>query len=98
MSVLKSKDGDELIITCDCGCGDTCHIKIEEDEPDYYFFLTYLNSNWYREQDDKILRVVEKKLRKIWAVIRGKDFHYSDIRMTRDEFELFREYINSIGE
>ena len=41
-------------------------------------------------------RVFRKKLEKIWAIIRNKDFYYSDVLMTKDEFDEFRKYINSI--
>lgn len=106
MSVLKSDNGEELIVTCKCGCDEGLHIRIERDDPAWnidskdetFCYVTYLNSNWYRDQGKKIWRVVWGKLRKIWAIIRSKDFYYSEIIMTRKDFETFKEYINEIGE
>lgn len=31
MAVLKTNDDKELIITCDCGCEEGLHIKVEKD-------------------------------------------------------------------
>ena len=33
MSVLKSDNGEELIVTCKCGCDEGLHIRIERDDP-----------------------------------------------------------------
>ena len=104
MSVLKSEDDKDLIVTCRCGCDEGLHIRIERDEAadnidpenDTFCYVTCLNSNWYRDQGKKIWRVIYEKLRKIWAIIRNKDFYYSEIIMSRKDFELFREYIGEI--
>lgn len=104
MSVLKSEDDKDLIVTCRCGCDEGLHIRIEHDDPavnidsenDTYCYATCLNSNWHRDQGKKMKYVIWDKLRKIWAIIRSKDFYYSEIIMTRKDFETFREYINEV--
>ena len=104
MSVLKSDDDKDLIVTCRCGCDEGLHIRIEHDGPavnidpenDIYCYATCLNSNWYRDQGKKIRWIIWDKLRKIWAIIRNKDFYYSEILMSRKDFETFREYINGV--
>ena len=35
-----------------------------------------------------------EKLKKIWAIICNKDFYYSDIVMTKEDFKEFKEWIN----
>ena len=97
MSVLINNDKTELIVTCGCSCDDAVHIKIDKDDYDYYTFVTFMNGNFYRDQGDKIHRIIEKKLKKIWAIIRNKDFYYSELIMNKDEFNEFKKYINSIG-
>ena len=92
MAVFKNKNGIELYIDCLCGCDQGIRFKINKDDWDYYTFMTYTNGKFYAEQSDGL----RKKLRKIWAIIRNKDFYYSEICMTKDEFDEFREYINSI--
>ena len=97
MAVLKSKDGTELLVDCNCGCDDGVRIRIYNEEGfDFYCFMSYTNGNFYKEQDEKIFRIICKKLKKIWAIIRNKDFYYAEVMMNKDEFNEFKEYINSI--
>lgn len=98
MAVMKNFDGNEIYIDCYCGCNDGIRFRIDKTDPDLYCFTTYTNGNFYREQSDSIFRVIRKKMKKIWAIIRNKDFYYSDVMMTKDEFEEFRSYINSVDE
>ncbi|MBC5688118.1 hypothetical protein H8S37_04115 [Mediterraneibacter sp. NSJ-55] len=103
MSILKSNNGKELIVSCDCGCDDGVHIRIEKDcyeglpdDTDTYAYVTCIGANWYRDQDEKVHSIIWKKLKKIWAIIRNKDFYYSEVCMTKEDFDIFKEYINSI--
>ena len=81
MSVLMSEDKKELIVTCKCGCQDGIFIKVDDDDKDTdcYAIVEYTNGKWYREQGDKIFRVIGRKLKKILAIIRNKDYYYSEI-------------------
>lgn len=98
MAVLKNKNGKELYIDCCCGCDEGIRLKIDKfDDFDYYCWMTYTNGNYYSEYGETMWRVFCKKLKKIWSIIRNKDYYYSDIVMTKAEFDEFREYINSIG-
>ena len=96
MSVLLNKDKTELIVTCKCGCGDSMHIKIDKEDRDCYAISTLMSSNWYRDQDETVFRVVCKKIAKIWSIIINKDYYYSDIVMTKNDFLEFKEYVNNI--
>lgn len=96
MSAMISDDKKELIVTCDCGCEDAIHIRVDDTdkEYDYYMIQTYLNGNWYRDQNDRIFRCIGRKLKKIWAIIRNKDFYYSELTMSREDFKKYKEYFN----
>lgn len=96
MSVMISDDKKEMIVTCECGCHDAIHIKVDDEdkESDYYAIQTYMNANWYRDQDDSILRCIGRKLKKIWAIIRNKDFYYSELVMNCEDFQKYKEYIS----
>lgn len=96
MSVMISDNKKELIVTCECGCQDTIHIKVnkEDKEADYYAIQTYMNGNWYRDQDDRIFRTIRRKLKKIWAIITNKDYYYSDVIMSCEDFQRYKKYIN----
>ena len=95
MSILKSEDSKDLIVSCSCGCDNGIHINIKKNG-DEYAWVTYMNGNWYRDQNKRILYIIRDKLRKVWAIIRSKDFYYSELLMTRKDFETFREYINGV--
>lgn len=96
MSTLKNKDNTELFIDCNCGCNEGIRFRIDKEDYDYYCFMTYTNGNFYRDQDDTLWKVFYKKLKKIWAIIRNKDFYYAEIFMNKNEFEEFKEYINEL--
>lgn len=94
MAVFKNNDGTELYVDCCCKCNDGIRIRIDKDAFGYYSYISYTNGTFYTDQGDTILKVIRKKLKKIWAIIRNKDFYYAEICMTKDEFDLFKEYIN----
>lgn len=96
MALLKNSDGTEMLIDCCCKCGDGLRFRIDKDEFDYYCIMSYTNGAFYREQDDTIWKVIRNKLKKIIAILRNKDFYYAEIVLTKDDFEDFRKYINSI--
>ena len=96
MAVLKNKDDTELLVDCCCGCDEGIRFRVDKDDYDYYCFMTYTNGNFYTEQGNGVFGALYKKLKKIWAIIRNKDFYYAEVTMAKDEFEEFREYINSI--
>lgn len=98
MALMISKDEQEAVLTCMCGCDDAVHIKIckEFEDDESFSFLTFMKSNWYSEQDETILKTITKKMKKIIAIICSKDFYYSEIVMSKDDFIQFKEYINSI--
>ena len=96
MSVMISDDKKEMIVTCECGCHDAIHLRVDEEdkESDYYAIQTYMNGNWYRDRNDRILRCIGRKLKKIWAIVRNKDFYYSELMMSCEDFQKYKEYIN----
>lgn len=104
MSVIlgTTENTKELIVSCRDGCDNGIRIKIDHDiieGTDYedYAFLTYQSGNWYREQGG-VFRCLAEKCKKIWKIIRNKDFYYSEICMSKEDFKRFKEYINQFGE
>lgn len=96
MAVLRNLDGTEMLVDCHCGCDEGIRFRIDKDDMDYYCFMSYTNGNFYREQGETLLGVIGKKLRKVWAIIRNKDFYYAEVTMTKAEFEEFRKYVNNV--
>lgn len=104
MSILKSSDGDELLVTCTCGCGSMVSIRIEQycrdvsdpSDNDLFVYCTILSGGLDKDQCQTIRDVLWQKIKKIWAIIRNKDYYYSEVCMRRKDFEVFREYINEV--
>ena len=94
MSVLLSQNNNELFLNCQCGCDDGIHIKIKPFGDDYAY-ITYTNGNFYRDQHGAFSTLI-RKLKKIWSIIYNKDYAYSEIVMSQEDFEVFKQYINSI--
>ncbi len=94
MSVLMSKDKKEIIVTCKCGCMSACHILVDDEDKDFglYSFLCFMKSDFDTEIGP--WEALKRKIRKIWCVIRNKDYCYSDIVMSIQDFEEFKRYIN----
>lgn len=90
MATFKSFDDNELIISCKCGCDEGIHFTVSHNYPNDYCFLSFTNGKFYNEQKHPF----REKLKKIWAIIMDEDFYYSDVCMTREEFEQFKEWIN----
>ena len=91
MAILAGiNNDDELVISCKCGCNSGIHIKIDNECNDDYFIGTYMSGNYYSEQKHPII----EKIKKIWAIIRNKDFYYSEICMSKNDFQQFKLWIN----
>ena len=97
MSVLKTLDDKEMYVDCNCGCDKGMRFKIEADEEyDFYWVMTYTSGRYYVEQGNNFWDVIRHKAKRIWAILRNKEHVYFDIMMTKDEFQQFKEYVNSI--
>ena len=97
MAVMKSRDGRHLSVDCECGCNDGFRIQVNhEDKDGLYFLASYTSGNFYKDQNATPWRTFTLKLKKIWRIIRNKDFYYSEICMTKEDFKEFQDYIQSI--
>ena len=64
MAVMKSKDGNNLIVDCSCGCDEGLRIRMDKFDDETYSILTYTNGNFYRDQNEKFFRTLGKKAQK----------------------------------
>lgn len=94
--IFQNKDKTEIMGTCTCGCENGIRFRIMPDDDEFYSVLTYYSGNWYKEQDMTCWNVIISKLKKIWAILRNKDFYYSEILFTKEESQEFKEYINEM--
>lgn len=89
MAIFKNFKDDELIVSCKCGCDEGIHFKIANFDNNDYVFVTFTSGDFYTQQAPFI-----EKLKKIWAIICNKDFYYSEITMSKNDFNEFKEWIN----
>lgn len=89
MAIFKNFKDDELIISCKCGCDEGIHFKIANFDNNDYAFVTFTSGDFYTQQAPFI-----EKLKKIWAIICNKDFYYSEITMSKNDFNEFKKWIN----
>lgn len=69
------------------------HLRIDKDDEKWYTIMTYTNGNFYRDQTN-VFHTFKNKLKKIWAIIRNKDYYYSDVIMSKEEYQEFKAYLN----
>ena len=96
MAFMVNRDGSEAYLDCSCGCDSGIRFRVDKSDRDYYCIVSYTNGAFYREQNDTIFRVIGRKLKKIWSIIRNEDFYYSEIILNKEEFDDFRKYIESL--
>lgn len=94
MAVFITEDKTNLILDCKCGCE---AIKFEADledaDSDIIMFATLLTSKFYAKQENFVRRFADK-VKRIWGVIRNKDYCYSEVVLSREDFRAFKKYIN----
>ncbi|MCI9357204.1 MAG: hypothetical protein HFH59_06605 [Lachnospiraceae bacterium] len=90
MATFKTSDDGQLIITCSCGCDEGLRLHIDNDDDEFYCYQTYLSANWYKEQKGFL-----DKLRKIWHILINKDYYYSEICLTKEDWEEYKKWVNT---
>ena len=95
MAIMKSKDGKNLIVDCNCGCDEGLRIRINEFDEDTYAILTYTSGNFYKDQKLSCWSIFKLKCKKIWRIIRGKDYCYSEILISKEEYNELKDFINN---
>ena len=101
MAVLYDRTKQEVMITCRDGCDNGISMKFELPYAQTPLgngdicWLSYVSGDFYRNQHGA-WDIILEKAKRIWNIIRNKDIYYSDILMTREDFEQFREFVNSV--
>ena len=94
--VVKDSSGRNAFVDCHCGCDSGLRIRVDkEDMANLYAVITYTCSHYYANQEGCFSRL-KLKLQKIWAIIRNKDYVYSEVCMTKQEYQDFKKIINEV--
>ena len=96
MAVMRSSDGQDLMLDCRCGCCNGLRFTIDRYSEDSYGLITYTSGNFYAEQDMTLFAIWKSKLRKIWRILRNKDYCYSEVLLHKSEMEDFKEFLSQL--
>lgn len=89
--VYTNKNSNDFVVTCKCSCGEALEFRFDHDEE--YVWISVMVGGWYANQDSFFLRLKEK-WKRIWTILRGKEYCYSEILMTKEDYEQFRTAVN----
>ena len=86
---------NEYITFCKCGCKNGVVLKAYND--DHELSLQFVSDNFYLMQNKGKMSLKEK-LKRIWFIIRGKEYCYFDILIDERELPRFKEFVARLQE
>lgn len=81
---------NEFITFCKCGCGNG--IVLKADNEDEEVSLQIVSDNFYFMQNKGKMSIKEK-IKRIWYILKGKEYCYFDILIGKDELQEFKEFV-----
>lgn len=81
---------NEFITFCTCGCGNG--IVLKADNEDEEVSLQIVSDNFYTMQNKGEMSIKEK-IKRIWCIIKGKEYCYFDILIWKEELREFKEFV-----
>lgn len=76
---------------CKCGCGNGIIIKADDDK-DWGVSLQLVSDNFYTNQKN-IHTMIKEKWKRLWSVLRNKEYCYFDILIEPSELKEFKEFV-----
>ncbi len=80
---------------CSCGCHDGVVLKIDRDTDGKMAFLSLVSDRFYSEQEGFFFRLGEK-IKRIWRIIRNKEYCYFEIVLKEKDIEEFKGFVNTM--
>lgn len=92
---MRENDDTEDIKTmfCSCGCADGVVLKYEKGDGEAW--LSLVTDMFSVEQGNFIRRLIEK-CRRIWSVIRNKEYSYFGIWIKKEELQEFKDFVSKM--
>lgn len=84
---------NEFVTFCNCGCGNG--IVLKADNEDEEVSLQIVSDSFYIMQDKGKMSLREK-IKRIWYIVKGKEYCYFDILIGKDELQKFKEFVEKI--
>lgn len=92
-----NKEKDDIVISCSCGCEDGMRFHLYNYDDDKSVGISLLMGKFSFEQYNGF-DLFKKKIKKIFAIIRNKDYYYADILLEGNEWDEFVSTINNMNE
>ena len=88
---MKDNNDKYCSLYCSCGCDEGVILKAEKDECLGYAF-SLVSDVYYIAQHSTIWRFKEK-CRRIWSIIRNKEYYYFNIWIDEEDIKEFKEFV-----
>lgn len=89
MAVYKNDNEKRLILSCDCGCGESLYINTEFDKDFNEYYMEIGGADFYHEQ----VSMVKRRLRRAWNGLRGKDKCLTSLILTRKDLQDLTNFL-----
>lgn len=90
MAVLMSEDKKDIIFTCACHCNNSCRITLDEWDGNTFAYMVYSCASHFREHNNR-----RRKAKKIWQILKGEDYCYTDLILTKEDWIVFKDWVNA---
>lgn len=84
---------NEYVTFCKCGCRNGIVLKADSEDDD--LSLQIVSDNFYIMQNRGKMSLKEK-IKRIWYIIKGKEYCYFDILIDKNELQEFKEFVSRL--
>lgn len=86
-------NNNEYSTFCKCGCGNGVILKFDNEDDELSVQL--VSDNFYSIQNKGKMSIKER-LKRIWYIVRGKEYCYFNILIDKNELHEFKEFITRL--
>lgn len=95
VDTVKYPNNKEIIAECDCKCKALHFTKwVDEIEPISTDYIISLYGNLFMADQDRGWYKFKTKLKNLWMVIRGKEFHLNEIVITESDMKILAKELS----
>ena len=89
--IVNGKNREYKTMFCKCGCGNGVVLKADNDK-DFGVSLQLVSDNFYTGCNNR-RNLFKEKIKRIWYIIRGKEYCYFDLLIEPKELQEFKEFV-----
>ena len=95
MMTVNGKDtADYKAIFCNCGCHNGIVMKAKKDD-DFGLSINLVSDDFYTRQSG-VFRIMKEKIKRIWCILRNKEYCYFNICMSNEDLIEFKEFVGRL--